>query len=49
MSLCSPEQNGANACLFVFSRRSRNGGRACLFVFVPPVFVGGGGDRCKRS
>ena len=33
-------------CLFL---PSRNGGSVCLFVFVPPVFVGGGGDRCKRS
>ena len=23
MSLCSPEQNGANACLFVFSHRNK--------------------------
>ena len=38
------------AAMFVFfSHRSRNGGNACFICLCSPVFVGEGGDRCKRS
>ena len=46
MRLCSP---AGMAAMHVFFSHRRNGGNACLVRLCSPVFVGEGGDRCKRS
>ena len=45
----SPIGAGMAAIHVFFSHRSRDGGNACFMSLCSPVFVGEGGDRCKRS